>query len=114
MPDGKPKREQPWAVRGVSMEARSAAAIAARKSGQSLGVWLDRVVRDAATDAIKGAPRQEVVDPTNEEGVRALARDMVAMKTSLDVIGANLDKLAHQKPPPGFTITVPRLFGGKK
>ncbi len=44
MAAGKSKREAPWSVRGVSPEARSIAAIAAKKAGLSPGAWLSRAI----------------------------------------------------------------------
>jgi len=49
-----------WTVRDVPPESREAAKVAARKSGQKLGEWLDRAIRVQAKEAA-GLPatRQE-------------------------------------------------------
>ena len=52
----KPSREQPWAVRGVSEDARHAAKSAAERSHQSLGAWLEQAVKRAADDALAELP----------------------------------------------------------
>ncbi len=43
-----------WTVRGISHETRTAASIAARRAGMSLGAWLEATIRTAATSEIKG------------------------------------------------------------
>lgn len=54
-----------WAVRGVTQEARNAAKIAAKKSGNSLGAWLPRKIIEIAqpelTTRSKAVARQEDV-----------------------------------------------------
>lgn len=116
MPDGKPKRDQPWAVRGVSMEARSAATIAAQDAGMSLGKWLDRVVREAASDTIRRAPSRKAPDPTNEDAVRQLARDMLDMRTNIAQISDSLHHMAaaQQAGIPKLFPRSPRPPGAKK
>ena len=64
MPEGKPKRETPYAVRGVSPEAKSAVSLSAKKAGQSPGEWLTRVILDAASAELTH-PRE--VGPTPEQ-----------------------------------------------
>lgn len=44
----------PWNVRGVTEESRSAARLAARREGVTIGAWLDRAIRDAANDQLRG------------------------------------------------------------
>ena len=115
MSGGKPKRDHPWAVRGVSEKARAAAAVAAKQAGLSLGAWLDRVVRDAASEAIKGMRGKPAVDPTNEEAVRQLARDMLDMKMNITKIGHSLNEItaAQQGKQPGIAVQTARPTGKK-
>lgn len=53
---GKPTRKNAlqWTVRGISHETRTAASIAAKRAGMSLGDWLETTIRTAATHEIKG------------------------------------------------------------
>lgn len=46
------KPSDTWSIRGISPETRQAAKRAARKSGQTLGVWLDEQIRLAATQKL--------------------------------------------------------------
>jgi localization factor PodJL len=41
----------PWSVKGIDTEAREAAKHAARRSGMTLGEWLNTVIREQAEDA---------------------------------------------------------------
>ena len=47
-----------WAVRGVSHEARNAAKMTASKVNQSMGLWLSRVIVEAAHSELKGDKKQ--------------------------------------------------------
>ena len=40
----------PWRIKGVGFDARAAAIEAARRSGMSLGEWLNAVIADQAAD----------------------------------------------------------------
>lgn len=42
-----------WTVRGVSHETRTAVKKAARRSGMTMGAWLDENLRLAATDGLQ-------------------------------------------------------------
>lgn len=131
MADDKPKPEHPWAVRGVSQEARRAAADAAHQAGMLLGPWVERAVlgaamnervtrmgnlfTDAAREPAKRKQRRETVDPTNEEGVRRLARHMLEMKTDISKIGENVNRIAAaQRLLSENEVQQPRPSGRKK
>ena len=52
-----------WTVRGVTPETRAAVKAAARRSGVSMGAWMDETLRLAATDSLKHQlPAQRVED----------------------------------------------------
>ena len=52
-----------WTVRGVSHETRTAVKKAARRSGMTMGAWLDENLRLAATDGLQNnLPAQRVED----------------------------------------------------
>lgn len=69
---GKPRDPQAvWSVRGVSHEAREAAARAAKLAGQPIGEWLGRVIQEIANGEIK---ESRAVGKTVEQ----MAADMVA------------------------------------
>ncbi|NIJ42908.1 localization factor PodJL [Parvibaculum indicum] len=44
----------PWSVKGIEPEAREAAKQAARRSGLTLGAWLNQVIMDSGTDDVSG------------------------------------------------------------
>lgn len=44
----------PWSVKGVDPEAREAAKIAARKAGLTVGAWLNQMIRQSASDQLRG------------------------------------------------------------
>jgi len=52
-----------WTVRGVTPETREAVKKAARRSGMTMGAWLEENLRLAATDGLKRTlPAQRVED----------------------------------------------------
>jgi len=52
-----------WTIRGVTPETRSAVKKAARRSGMTMGAWLEENLRLAATDGLKQTlPAQRVED----------------------------------------------------
>lgn len=54
----------PWSVKGIDSEAREAAKHAARRSGMTLGEWLNTVIREQAEDGEprRPAPRNAALD----------------------------------------------------
>ena len=46
----------PWSVKGIEPEAREAAKQAARRSGMTLGAWLNQVIMDNGTDDVSSEP----------------------------------------------------------
>lgn len=45
-----------WQVKGVTFETREAVKAAARKSGQTIGAWVNETLQKAATDELTGQP----------------------------------------------------------
>jgi len=43
-----------WQVKGVTFETREAVKSAARKSGMTMGEWVNRTLHDAATSTLSG------------------------------------------------------------
>jgi hypothetical protein len=68
---------QPWTIKSMSTEARDMAVIAARREGLTVGQWLERVIREAASDqsavvANKSAPDVVRLAPLVEQMPRWL------------------------------------------
>jgi hypothetical protein len=67
-----------WTVRGVAPETRAAAAVAARRSGKSVGEWVTRAIMEAITSqertAKVPAPRIEDVLSKVVERLEALEK----------------------------------------
>ncbi len=43
---------KPWTIKAVATEARDLEIIAARREGMTVGQWLERVIREAASDHV--------------------------------------------------------------
>ena len=52
-----------WSVSGIQPECRVAAKVAARRSGLTIGEWLNRVIMDAAKQSVQG---QELTPVNNQ------------------------------------------------
>ena len=112
MTNGKPQREQPWSVRGVSHEARSAAGIAAKQADETLGAWLDRTIRDAAAEQLKGSSKQEV-GPTVAETMAQAIDEMRRLNQRLDQQDEKLAVALVERQNAGLFGMVRRFTGGK-
>src|SRR5258708_38226248 len=65
----------PWQVEGIRPQARDAAREAARRSGMSVGEWLDSVIADRARPAESEPDRRPQTDDDGADlNERALAR----------------------------------------
>lgn len=65
-----PKSPSPWSVKGVDPEAREAAKIAARRAGMTVGAWLSQMIRQTASEQLRGRG-QRTQQPTPEQPDRA-------------------------------------------
>lgn len=89
------KRATPWAVRGVSIEARNAAMTAARRDSVTLGEWLDRAIRQqikADRSSVPAAPLEQ----TLLELVRQMQADREERLRDKEAISARMEALEVQ------------------
>ena len=101
----------PWEVEGIPPQALETAQEAARRSGMSVGEWLDTVISDRARNegAEPGAEpaRHPHGDDENDaerhayaehddHRRRAPAEDMAEVRGRLDEVGRQLDRLSRQ------------------
>jgi len=84
----------PWQVEGVGPQARETAREAARRSGMSVGEWLDTVISDCAYgEAVEPTgPRQDDDGVTADIDQGAPSEDLAAAKGRLDDVGRRLDQ----------------------
>jgi localization factor PodJL len=108
----------PWQVDGVRQQARETAREAARRSGMSVGEWLDSVINDRAksegvgpaglpleddddaADAAAGTnkrtpPGRHSYADYDDHRRRAPAEDIAEVKGRLDEVGRQLDQLSR-------------------
>lgn len=111
---GSTKREAAWAIRGVPPETQSAAKVAARRAGMTLGAWIDSRIRAAAMAEVKGPATPA---PTQDDTLKAILaqlerRDAEAASTAAAVarLTATVDQLTQRQAQEkrGFLA---RLFG---
>ncbi len=67
----------PWSVKGIEPEAREAAKDAARKSGQTLGEWLNSVIIEQAEAG--AAPRSQPTPPPARNRFGSIAQELAMM-----------------------------------
>lgn len=82
----------PWSVKGVDPECREAAKVAARKSGMTIGSWLNRAIlsqaaaelrRDPATTGANGVPGSQLPALPKEVLLKAVAEIAADMKAEV-------------------------------
>ena len=82
----------PWSVKGIRPEARESAREAARRSGMSLGEWLNTVILEQADDA--RAPGHE------DEDEDAYADDLAGVHERLDDLTRRISQYSRAAPKP--------------
>jgi localization factor PodJL len=104
----------PWQVEGVRQQARETAQEAARRSGMSVGEWLDSVISDCAqgegleparhpraddhddaADINDRAPSRPAYADYDDHHRRAPAEDIAEVRGRLDEVGRQLDQLSR-------------------
>ncbi|QIG48854.1 hypothetical protein G5V57_14645 [Nordella sp. HKS 07] len=80
----------PWSVKGIDSEAREAAKHAARRSGMTLGEWLNTVIREQAEE---GDPQPAPRRPTKPQSRNA----MQDIQDKLDHLSDQLTRMVHQE-----------------
>ena len=83
-------RLAPWQVKGIDPEARETAREAARRSGVSVGQWLNSVILDQAA--------AEGVAPSYEEPHGQSGEGLASINERLDDLSRQLDRLAGHRP----------------
>src|SRR5579871_5055623 len=86
-----------WEVEDIPQEAREAALAAARRSGMSVGEWLDSLISSRA--GAEDAPPSHDQNVARREGTlaprRADAEDIAEVKGRLAEVGRQLDQLSR-------------------
>ncbi len=77
------KTNSTWTVRGVTLDTRSAVKVAARRSGKTLGEWLEETL---STSARKDSSHNNVPAPRIEDTLTELIKTMQAQNQRLDKI----------------------------
>lgn len=85
----------PWSVKGIDTEMREAAKHAARRSGMTLGEWLNTVIREQADEIEppRPMPRNEPPRPIMRPEPR---KDMHDIESKLDLLSEQLARMARQ------------------
>ncbi len=58
---------KPWSIKGIRPETREAVRKAVRSSGQTIGKWSDRVLHQAAVEALTDKPPALRIEDTLEQ-----------------------------------------------
>jgi localization factor PodJL len=85
----------PWSVKGIGDDAREAAKQAARRSGMTLGEWLNSVILGQAEGS--PAPEQERLAPSPPPPRRQPVQSRDDFSSKLDNIAAQLARLAARE-----------------
>jgi localization factor PodJL len=93
----------PWNLRGLRPETREAARDAARRSGISVGEWLNSVIQQGGNDDDHGEPmRAPDYDDDYEDDWRSRPRrrrperEAALAREDISEVNARLDRLTHQ------------------
>jgi localization factor PodJL len=90
----------PWSVKGIDRDARAAAKLAARRSGLTLGAWLNQMIRETAGEQLRQyGPRVEPAHaepPPRVNGVAAAPVREHVPPAELQAIHETLQRLAQR------------------
>jgi flagellar motility protein MotE (MotC chaperone) len=91
---GLPREKETWAIRGIEPETRTAATMAARRAGQTVGEWCNKALRDAATASLK-APSTPAfpIEDTLAELVRQMQADREERQRERDELTARVSAM---------------------
>lgn len=84
----------PWSVKGIDSEAREAAKHAARRSGMTLGEWLNTVIREQADDGDVPPRRQAKPQAQPQPQPRNAMQDI---QDKLDHLSDQLTRMVHRE-----------------
>lgn len=90
-----------WSVKGIEPDVREAAKLAARKSGMTLGQWLNGMIRDTAE------PRPGVDDDAAVPPRDAVRRQTETYEERLDYLATELARLTHRQ----TDTAIPQHYG---
>ena len=80
----------PWTVKGVQRETRTAVSKAAKRSGVTIGAYVDRVLLERATADLKGSQLPARMEDVNDQ--------LADIKTTLAELAKQVEVSASQKP----------------
>ena len=87
-----------WTLKGVSLETRQAVTKAAKRDNMKLGEWVDRALRDKATETLQGT-RQVARQETDDE-----------IRDRLDRLSEQVERLATERERAAGRGLLDRLF----
>ena len=90
-----------WSVKGIEPDVREAAKLAARKSGMTLGQWLNGMIRDTA-ETRPGVDDDAAVPPRD-----AVRRQAETYEERLDYLATELARLTHRQ----TDTAIPQHYG---
>ncbi|HEY2134708.1 MAG TPA: tetratricopeptide repeat protein [Xanthobacteraceae bacterium] len=83
-------RSPPWQVKGIDPQARESARDAARRSGKSVGQWLNSVILEQAVDEIPPPPGRRARAPVcHDENLAAINRRLDDLGRQLGLLTGN-------------------------
>ena len=91
-------RSVPWHVKGVAPAARETAQEAARRSGLSVGEWLNTTILGASGPSRPGALRAAAVDERARERQGRPDPGLSALNDRLDILTRQIDRLVNSAP----------------
>ena len=84
----------PWSIKGIESETREAAKSAARRSGLTLGQWLNNKIQEEARQAAQKAKREQEME--NRRNKRKKSKTSSKKKKSSKGVKTKVGKLNHR------------------
>ena len=89
---GRPKKNKSttasvWSIKGIEHETRSKISTAAKRSGETIGAYVNRVLLEAANADLASKSQRKEVGPTQEELNSQMMKNIADLSLKIEELG---------------------------
>ena len=89
---GRPKKNKSttasvWSIKGIEHETRSKISTAAKRSGETIGAYVNRVLLEAANADLASKSQRKEVGPTQEELNSQMMKNIADLSSKIEELG---------------------------
>ena len=89
---GRPKKNKSttqsvWSIKGIEHETRSKISAAAKRSGETIGAYVNRVLLEAANADLASKSQRKEVGPTQDELNATMLKNIADLSSKIEELG---------------------------